>query len=83
MIGDQTSDVEAGHAAGCATIFIDFGYVDEHPERPDFTVASLGEAAKNRVADHLRPAAPKSLPGEVGGWHIVPVAGKGIKPWIG
>jgi D-glycero-D-manno-heptose 1,7-bisphosphate phosphatase len=46
MIGDRASDVEAGRAAGCATIFIDLGYVDEHPERPDFTVASLGEAVK-------------------------------------
>jgi D-glycero-D-manno-heptose 1,7-bisphosphate phosphatase len=46
MIGDRASDVEAGRAAGCTTIFIDLGYADEHPERPDFTVASLGEAAK-------------------------------------
>jgi D-glycero-D-manno-heptose 1,7-bisphosphate phosphatase len=45
MIGDRASDVEAGRAAGCTTIFIDLGYADEHPERPDFTVASLGEAA--------------------------------------
>ena len=46
MIGDRASDVEAGRAAGCTTIFIDLGYVDEHPERRDFTVASLGEATK-------------------------------------
>jgi phosphoglycolate phosphatase-like HAD superfamily hydrolase len=46
MIGDRASDVEPGHAAGCTTIFIDLGYVDEHPERPDFTVASFGGAAK-------------------------------------
>jgi D-glycero-D-manno-heptose 1,7-bisphosphate phosphatase len=46
MIGDRASDVEPGRAAGCTTIFIDLGYVDEHPERPDFTVASFGGAAK-------------------------------------
>jgi len=37
---------QAGRAAGCTTIFIDLGYADEYPERPDFTVASRGEAAK-------------------------------------
>jgi len=46
MIGDRATDVEAGQAAGCTTIFIDLSYADEHPERPDFTVASLAEAAK-------------------------------------
>jgi D-glycero-D-manno-heptose 1,7-bisphosphate phosphatase len=46
VIGDPASNVEAGRAAGCTTIFIDLCYVDEHPERPDFTVGSLGEAAK-------------------------------------
>jgi len=46
MIGDRAGDVAAGRAAGCTTIFIDLGYVDERPERPDFTVSSLGEAAQ-------------------------------------
>ena len=46
MIGDRAGDVEAGRAAGCTTIFIDLGYVDERPERPDFTVSSLDEAAQ-------------------------------------
>jgi D-glycero-D-manno-heptose 1,7-bisphosphate phosphatase len=46
MIGDRAGDVAAGRAAGCTTIFIDLGYVDEHPERPDFTVSSLAEAAR-------------------------------------
>jgi len=46
MIGDRAGDVAAGRAAGCTTIFIDLGYVDERPERPDFTVSSLDEAAQ-------------------------------------
>jgi D-glycero-D-manno-heptose 1,7-bisphosphate phosphatase len=46
MIGDRASDVEAGRAVGCTTIFIDLGYADEHPKQPDFTVGSLEEAAK-------------------------------------
>jgi D-glycero-D-manno-heptose 1,7-bisphosphate phosphatase len=46
MIGDRASDVEAGRRAGCRTIFIDLGYVDEHPAAPDFVVSSIGEAAQ-------------------------------------
>jgi D-glycero-D-manno-heptose 1,7-bisphosphate phosphatase len=46
MVGDRASDVEAGRAAGCRTIFIDLNYADEAPEQPDFVVASLGEAAQ-------------------------------------
>lgn len=45
MIGDRSSDVEAGHTAGCRTIFIDLGYDDEHSAGADFVVKSLGEAA--------------------------------------
>jgi D-glycero-D-manno-heptose 1,7-bisphosphate phosphatase len=46
MIGDRASDVEAGRRAGCRTVFIDLGYVDEHPVAPDFVVSSVGEAAR-------------------------------------
>ena len=46
MVGDRASDVEAGRSAGCRTIFIDLGYVDEHAMAPDFIVRSLGEAAE-------------------------------------
>jgi D-glycero-D-manno-heptose 1,7-bisphosphate phosphatase len=46
MVGDRSSDVEAGRAAGCKTVFIDLGYVSElKPASPDFTVRSLAEAA--------------------------------------
>ncbi len=46
MIGDRSSDVEAGRAAGCKTVFIDLGYVSESkPASPDFTVCSIAEAA--------------------------------------
>jgi D-glycero-D-manno-heptose 1,7-bisphosphate phosphatase len=45
MIGDRWRDVEAGKAAGCRTIFIDYGYTGEPPPRaPDHTVGSLLEA---------------------------------------
>jgi phosphoglycolate phosphatase-like HAD superfamily hydrolase len=45
MIGDRASDIEAGRGVGCRTIFIDRGYVDEHPDRADFIVGSLAAAA--------------------------------------
>jgi D-glycero-D-manno-heptose 1,7-bisphosphate phosphatase len=45
MVGDRKSDVEAGRAAGCATVFIDLGYAEPAPAAPDFTVHSIAEAA--------------------------------------
>jgi D-glycero-D-manno-heptose 1,7-bisphosphate phosphatase len=45
MVGDRWSDVEAGAAAGCRTVFIDLGYVTEKPPaRPNHVVKSLAEA---------------------------------------
>ena len=44
MIGDRWRDVEAGRAAGCQTVFIDYGYDEEQPENADFSVGSLEEA---------------------------------------
>ena len=44
MVGDRSSDVEAGQAAGCRTAFIDHGYTAEpRPRRADFVGTSLGE----------------------------------------
>jgi len=45
MVGDRRSDVEAGRAAGCTTIFIDLGYAEPAPDDPDFVVHSVAEAA--------------------------------------
>jgi D-glycero-D-manno-heptose 1,7-bisphosphate phosphatase len=50
MIGDRGSDVAAGRAVGCTTIFIDLGYRGEPSEAPDHTVCSLNEAVR-RVLD--------------------------------
>jgi D-glycero-D-manno-heptose 1,7-bisphosphate phosphatase len=46
MIGDRWRDVEAGAAAGCTTIFIDYGYDERRPAAIDHTVTSLNEAAE-------------------------------------
>jgi D-glycero-D-manno-heptose 1,7-bisphosphate phosphatase len=45
MVGDRASDVEAGEAAGCGTVFIDLDYREQRPAAPTFTVRSVAEAA--------------------------------------
>lgn len=45
MVGDRWRDIEAGRAAGCRTIFIDYHYTERRPHAPDVTVRSLVEAA--------------------------------------
>jgi D-glycero-D-manno-heptose 1,7-bisphosphate phosphatase len=45
MVGDRNSDIEAGHAAGCTTVFIDLGYDEAPPDAPDHIVRSVAEAA--------------------------------------
>lgn len=44
MIGDRWRDIDCGHAAGCRTIFLDWGYTEQLRARPDFTVKSFPEA---------------------------------------
>jgi D-glycero-D-manno-heptose 1,7-bisphosphate phosphatase len=39
MVGDRWSDVEAGQRAGCRTVYIDLGYLEPKPDRPDHTVS--------------------------------------------
>jgi D-glycero-D-manno-heptose 1,7-bisphosphate phosphatase len=46
MVGDRWRDTEAGRAAGCRTLFIDYGYAERQPEHVDHRVTSLREAAK-------------------------------------
>ncbi len=43
MIGDRWKDIEAGASAGCATVFIDWGYAEKQPDKPDSRVSSLAE----------------------------------------
>ena len=46
MVGDRWRDTEAGHRAGCQTIFIDYGYAEKQPEHFNHCVHSLADAAK-------------------------------------
>lgn len=45
MVGDRWRDVEAGRRAGCRTVFIDRGYEESAPEKPDAIVSDLKQAA--------------------------------------
>jgi D-glycero-D-manno-heptose 1,7-bisphosphate phosphatase len=45
MVGDRWRDIEAGLRAGCQTIFIDYGYNEKQPEKFNYRVQSLAEAA--------------------------------------
>jgi D-glycero-D-manno-heptose 1,7-bisphosphate phosphatase len=45
-VGDRWRDVEAGEHAGCATVFLDHGYEERKPQKPDAVFASLPEAAE-------------------------------------
>jgi len=44
MVGDRWRDIQAGQAAGCKTIFIDYGYQEKQPNSPDYRCSSLTEA---------------------------------------
>ena len=46
MVGDRWRDIAAGKAAGCTTVFIDYGYMEKQQTVPDATAGSLLEAAE-------------------------------------
>ncbi|PTY02661.1 HAD family hydrolase [Verrucomicrobia bacterium LW23] len=46
MVGDRWRDVDCGHAAGCRTFFIDYGYAEKLRQQPDFVATSLLDAAQ-------------------------------------
>ncbi len=45
MVGDRWRDIEAGEAAGCATVFIDYGYKEKQPLQFGFRASNLLEAS--------------------------------------
>lgn len=52
MVGDRSSDIACGRAAGTKTVFIDLGYTSEvAPTEQDATVSSLTEAVDWILAD--------------------------------
>jgi D-glycero-D-manno-heptose 1,7-bisphosphate phosphatase len=57
MIGDRYRDVEAAQAAGCISVWIDYGYAEREPHRPaDTRVHSLSEATDYILKKTTEPA---------------------------
>lgn len=52
MIGDRWRDIDCGLAAGCRTIFIDYGYDEPLRARPDFVVKDFPAAVGIILAHH-------------------------------
>jgi D-glycero-D-manno-heptose 1,7-bisphosphate phosphatase len=52
MIGDRWRDITCGKRAGVRTILIDYNYMELLPDRPDFTVKNLLEAAQIILGSH-------------------------------
>ena len=50
LVGDRWRDVAAGQAAGCTSLFINYGYDEKHPEPPYIEVQSLAEASRRILA---------------------------------
>ena len=52
MIGDRSSDIEAGKQAGCKTIFIGNAHRNDYPKgmRPDAIAVSLAKAVERLFA---------------------------------
>ena len=41
LIGDRWKDIDAGNAAGCETVFVDYGYDEELNTSPDYRVSDV------------------------------------------
>jgi D-sedoheptulose 7-phosphate isomerase len=55
VVGDRWRDIDAGHAAGCKTILIDYGYRERKPAQPpEATVRSVREAAEWIIRSALK-----------------------------
>ena len=66
MGGDRAGDVGAGRAAGCRTVFIDYGYAEPKPAPPaDFACRSLVEAVNIIKEVSLRYEIPSRFKGEI------------------
>ena len=57
MVGDRWRDIDAGHAAGCRTILIDYGYDEPLRQSPNFRANSLAEAADIILDQQRQPVA--------------------------
>lgn len=56
VVGDRWRDTAAGKAAGCLTVFVDYGYEQDGPNQPDMIVKSLPEAVTH-ILDRIQGSA--------------------------
>jgi D-glycero-D-manno-heptose 1,7-bisphosphate phosphatase len=63
LIGDRWRDIEAGQAAGCTTIWIDYGYQERGPAKPPAAHVRSLEEAVDWIWRRERPPAPLAKPG--------------------
>ncbi len=54
MVGDRWRDIECGRAAGCRTIFIDYGYQEKLVAPPTHTVRDFAAAVRIILDDRPR-----------------------------
>jgi D-glycero-D-manno-heptose 1,7-bisphosphate phosphatase len=57
IVGDRWRDILAGQTAGCRTIFVDHGYVQDRPATAEKSVGSLAEATEFILRHVDRPSA--------------------------
>ncbi|HMC89625.1 MAG TPA: HAD family hydrolase [Gemmataceae bacterium] len=60
MIGDKVSDVEAGRAAGCRTIFFKAGAESQAPARADFVAASWSDVTEYITGASVKIPLPRT-----------------------
>ena len=51
MVGDRWRDIDCGAAAGCRTIFIDYGYAETLRKLPNFQAGSLSRSRRFHPRD--------------------------------
>jgi D-glycero-D-manno-heptose 1,7-bisphosphate phosphatase len=56
MVGDRWRDIDCGHAAGCRTILIDYGYDEALRQIPEFRARNLLESANLILREVSRKA---------------------------
>lgn len=54
VVGDRWKDVDAGNAAGCRTIFLDYGYDEALKSTPDYIISDLHELI-SLIIEPVRP----------------------------
>jgi D-glycero-D-manno-heptose 1,7-bisphosphate phosphatase len=45
LVGDRWKDIDAGNAAGCQTVFVDYGYEEKLRSVPTYIVGTIHEVA--------------------------------------